>query len=92
MKKLHLNLDASASVWLGFGEIVEGLVGLALCLSVLLPPLPPAPGFSQRQWQFGVPPMPPVSGAVEALLVGGVALAIYVIVLGARRIAKTPIK
>ena len=89
--KLNKPMDLATSLLLGLFEVVEGLVALGLCLTLLLPPLPPAPGFSQRQWQFGVPPMPSVYGAVEALMVGGVVLATYVIFLGARRIARTRI-
>lgn len=88
---MSMKLTYKQSLKVGYWEIVEGIVGLALCLVVLLPPLPPAPGFSQRQWQFRVHPMPPVSRAVEVLMVGGAMLAIYVIYLGARRIARIPI-
>ena len=92
MKILRKEMDSGTSVLLGLFEVVEGLVVLVLCLAVLLPPLPPTPGFSQGQWRFGTAPLPPVPMAFEVLMVGGVVLALYVMFLGARRIAKTPIK
>ena len=80
------------SFLVGFLEVCGGLVGLALCAAVLLPTLPPTPGFSQHQWRIVMGVTPPVSGLAEAAAICGLVLAIYVIFLGARRIAKTPIQ
>ncbi len=73
----------------GLFEIGLGLIGLGLGVALLLPPLPPTPGFSQHRWQVVTGFAPPVSGVVEAMAVAVVVLAVYVLFCGSRRGAKT---